>query len=77
MTHNITIVLDLHFSSVCDKLNIDIVSVHYNCDVWRAAAGRAEPGRAEPSRAKSGAAASWPAGAPFYLDLKYSVNFTM
>lgn len=41
MTHNITIVLDLHFSSVCDKLNIVIVSVYYNCDVWRAAAGRA------------------------------------
>lgn len=67
MTHNITIVLDLHFSSVCDKLNIVIVSVYYNCDVWRAAAGRAEPAP-PPSR---------PVGAPFYLDLKYSVNFTM
>lgn len=27
MTHNISIVLDLHFSSVCDKLNTVIVSV--------------------------------------------------
>lgn len=67
MTHNITIVLDLHFSSVCDKLNIDIVSVYYNCDVRRARRAIARH-------------AIGPLGPParrYYLDLKYSVNFTM
>lgn len=45
MTHNITIVLDLHFSSVCDKLNIVIVSVEWcNCIEGGAAAGPG-PGR--------------------------------
>lgn len=51
MTHNITIVLDLHFSSVCDKLNIVIVSVYYNCDVGaRRRAGRRRGVEGPPAR---------------------------
>lgn len=45
MTHNITIVLDLHFSSVCDKLN-NMSSFQLN-DIYNGKVGAAwgEPWR--------------------------------